>query len=243
MSTENWRDRDARLKEERAEKERQERETQALLTKELTAVPMVDVKEGPTTSFRAAGKGQEPWDLLKGGGFKHRTHPHTGGHLLTVLQRLYAPTGLGVSAIIEGYRRSNTNSVEGPFISVGPLKDDSQGSSSSRWSYAFTVPAMRRVMVTKELLGLPAIAMSDADAKVELYMDVPDVTRATMVALRSPGPFNFIETTWMSAIPAEWIFAWSGLSGPPWKQVYRKFDQDTIDTYLSILKRYGVSVD
>jgi hypothetical protein len=183
--------------------------------------------------YRAAGVGQQPWDLL-GTGFVHRAGPPGNELVKDYLRRFYERTGEGGDSIVGAYRISNSNSLDAPLISTGPEKGERQGSSSAIWSFGIRVPALSQVTpeVFESTFGFAPKGMKNT----ALLTDTGTIDGASHVVFRGGGLGEF---TWLTPLPADWIFAYIRLEGPLWLRRWRPFEAGAIARYKSAVEEAG----
>jgi len=183
--------------------------------------------------YRAAGAGQQPWDLL-GTGFVHRAGAPGNDLVKEYLRRCYDPAGEGGDSIIGTYRISNTNSLNAPLISTGPEKGGRQGSSSAIWSFGIRVPALSQVTpdVFRSTFGFEPKGMKNT----ALLTDSGTIDGASYVVFRGGG---LGELTWLTPVPSDWIFAYIRLEGPLWLRRWRPFEAGAIARYKGAVEEAG----
>jgi hypothetical protein len=181
--------------------------------------------------FRAAGKGQQPWDLLKEG-FVHRTGTRKPAKLKAILAEIYGEKHGGANTYMSLYRISGANNpANAPFISAGTKGNDAKGSANAYWDYYIDagVGKLKEIKVTNGLLGLDEeTVLLTTKAKigdVKLLMDNVSIDSAKIILLLH-GPLP--ECTWLTGIPKISIKAWIRLGGEKWQRKWRVFDDRTV---------------
>ena len=230
-------EREKKSAELRAQKEEAIKKMEQEILKNYPAIPII---EGEGMFFRAAGKGQEPWDLLKSG-FQFRYGQRSSKELKAILAEIYGTKHGGANSYMSAYRGSAANNpAQAPFISAGIKSNDAQGASNGFWQYAIQLDkGLQEVSVTHTLLGVKEGSLSTEIGDVKLLMDTDNIDSATIIALLH-GPLP--ECTWLNYIPKSNIVAWIRLGGAAWQRVWRRFDESTINGILELAQKNGVTI-
>lgn len=183
--------------------------------------------------FRAAGKGQEPWELF-GVGFQHRSGVPSADAVKDYLRQFYHPDGEGADTIVQNYRITNTTKMGAPLISTGPEKGGRQGSSGAIWSYGIQMPALTEV--TGDVIASTFGFAPNGLGKTKLLTDTGTIDGAQYVVFFGGG---LGEYTWLTPIPSDWVVAFYRIQGQPWQQRWRPFDNTVINHYKTTVEAYG----
>jgi hypothetical protein len=191
---------------------------------------------GLTPLYRAAGKGQRPWEL-KGKGFQNRAGSPSHDKALQYLQGICEdPTLMGT------YRISKTLQVRGetvPMVSAGPEPFSGQGGTGPEWSFAIDLH-MEPISFDELRAKFPRAKNPTGVHKYTVYkgagqsLDDADLTLA--IESGNLGEFSFI-----TAIPDRYVKAFAKLAGDAWiTNVYRPMEWPTINLVKDVMQQLGL---
>jgi hypothetical protein len=165
--------------------------------------------------FRNAGNGQHPWQIAATG-FQHRAGVPDGAAVLAHLRAIYTAAE-GADVVLEGYRRSNDNSLSVPFISAAPGAGHNAGKDVI-WEYAIAVTLTEVSAETiKAELGVGDGHLRLATVS-RLMTDSGGIAGAQVVAFLGGGAD---EHTFVTKIPNSSVTAFRRIHGAPWMTRWR----------------------